>query len=128
MNKINLVGRLIRDPELKKTKGDTSRVNFTLAVDRNYKNVIGDIETDFINCVAWDKRAETLAKYLKKGEQVAVSGSLEISSYEKENIKQYSAQVNVGDFTFISNKRKDKDEYEEIEEDKPKASSDGWDW
>ena len=70
MNTVNLIGRLTKDPELKYTSNRKGNTRFTLAVSRNKD------ETDFINCVAWEKTAENIAEYFKKGSQIAVQGAM----------------------------------------------------
>ena len=74
MNQVILVGRLTKEPELKYTKDGKGYCNFTLAVSREFKKD----ETDFINCVAWDKRAEAIANYVKKGNKLGIIGRLQI--------------------------------------------------
>lgn len=85
MNKVFLIGRLTKDPELKYTPSGKAVCNFTLAVDRGFKGKDGKSEADFINIQVWDKRAENCAKYLDKGKQAAVDGRLQIRSYEDNN-------------------------------------------
>ena len=72
MNKVILIGRLTRDPELRTISNGTSTTSFSLAVNRPFTNQNGEREADFINCVAWRKQAENIAKYCTKGTQVAV--------------------------------------------------------
>ena len=82
-NRVILIGRLTRDPELKHTPGGTPVTRFTLAVDRGRKNQQGEKETDFIRCCTWSKQAEVVANYLGKGRLVAVEGSLRINETEQ---------------------------------------------
>lgn len=82
MNKIILVGRLTKDPELRYTQSGTAAASFTLAVNRRFTNQNGEREADFINCVAWQKAAEFVANYFKKGQQMALEGRLQVRSYE----------------------------------------------
>lgn len=84
MNNINLFGRLTKDPETKAIGEDKMVANFTLAVNRNYKNDKGEIEADFINCTAWNKTAEILTLYVKKGHRLGVTGKLQVRSYDDE--------------------------------------------
>lgn len=109
MNKVFLIGRLTRDPELKFTAGSGVAVTtFTLAVDRRFKNKDGQREADFINIVAYSKLAETLANYLKKGRLVAVSGRLEIRTFEgNDGQKKYYTDVVIDDFQFLEKKEGD---------------------
>lgn len=76
MNKIMLIGRLTKDPELRYTQSGTAVASFTLAVDRRFSNQSGEREADFINCVAWQKSAEFVANYFHKGKQMALEGRL----------------------------------------------------
>ena len=85
MNKILLMGRLTKDPELRYTQGGTAVASFTLAVNRSFANQNGEREADFINCVAWQKAAEFVANYFKKGQQMALEGRLQVRSYDDNN-------------------------------------------
>lgn len=82
MNKIFLIGRLTKDPELRYTPNGVAVASFTLAVNRRTTNQNGEREADFIPIVVWNKAGESAAKYLSKGKQVAVEGRLQIRSYE----------------------------------------------
>ena len=95
LNRITLVGRLVRDPEHRRTGSGTSLCNFTLAVDRDFKDQNGEKGTDFIDCVAWRQSADFVGKYLTKGSMAAVSGRLQIDNYtDKDGNKRKSAKVN----------------------------------
>lgn len=98
MNKVVLVGRLTKDPELRYAPGsDTAVCKFTLAVNRMKKD-----EADFINCVAFNKTAELIAQYFLKGRQIAISGSIRTGSYLKDDgAKVYTTDVVVETFDFI---------------------------
>ena len=106
MNKVVLVGRLTKDPELRYAAGsDTAVCKFTLAVNRMKKD-----EADFINCVAFNKTAETIAQYLIKGRMLGVSGSLQIGSYDaQDGSKRYTADVIVQSFTFCDSSNSSSD-------------------
>lgn len=82
MNKILLVGRLTKDPELRYTQSGIAVASFTLAVNRRFTNQNGEREADFINCVSWQKSAEFVANYFKKGQQMALEGRLQVRNYE----------------------------------------------
>lgn len=99
MNKVTLIGRLTRDPELRFAAGTgTAICNFTLAVNRIGK----DKGADFINCVAFGKTAETIAQYLTKGRQLAIAGNIRTGSYEaQDGSKRYTTDVYVESFDFI---------------------------
>lgn len=109
MNKIILMGRLVREPELRYTEtGDKVYTKFTIAVQRNFKLPDGSREADFIPIRIWGKKAEIICKYLKKGNYITVSGRLRTGSYEdKEGNKKYITEVVADDFKFISEKRYD---------------------
>lgn len=106
MNKAILVGRLTKDPELKMTENTKREVcQFTIAVNRPYTNDDGERKADFINCVVWDKLAENLSKYQKKGNQVAVEGRIQTRNYDdKDGKKVYVTEVFVSNVTFLDSK------------------------
>ncbi|MED0659841.1 MULTISPECIES: single-stranded DNA-binding protein [Bacillus] len=85
MNRVVLVGRLTRDPELRYTPNGVAVATFTLAVNRNYTNQQGEREADFINCVVWRRPAENVANYLKKGSLAGVDGRLQTRNYEAQD-------------------------------------------
>ena len=102
MNRVVLVGRLTRDPELRTTASGTSQTRFTLAVNRRTAGADGQREADFISCVAWRGTAEAIAKYLKKGRELAVEGRIQTGSYDaQDGTKRYTTDVVVDNFTFI---------------------------
>lgn len=82
INRVVLVGRLTKDPELKYTQSGIAVTRFTLAVNRPFRNQQGENEADFINCVAWRKQAENTANYLRKGSLAGVDGRIQTSSFE----------------------------------------------
>lgn len=104
MNNIILTGRLTNDLEIKEV-GDSKVINFTLAVQRNYKNKEGEVETDFINCTVWNATAENMKTYCKKGDLLAVEGSLQTSTYEKDEVKHYKTGVRVDRVRFLQSKK-----------------------
>ncbi len=105
LNRIVLIGRLTKDPELRYTVNGIGVASFTLAVDRNRKNQQGEKETDFINIVAWRGLGENCANYLKKGKLAAVDGRLQIRNYEdKEGIRRTITEVVADDVRFLSPK------------------------
>ena len=94
LNKIFLMGRLTRDPELRRTGNGTAVASFTLAVDRDYKSQSGEKETDFIDVVAWRSSAEFVNRYFAKGRMAVVEGRLQIRDWtDKDGGKRRSAQV-----------------------------------
>lgn len=108
MNKIVLLGRLVREPELRSVEGSEKvYTKFTIAVSRNFKSSNGERKADFIPVIMWDKKAEIACKYLKKGDMISVSGRLITRNYEdKEGKRRYIIEVSVEDFRNISNSRK----------------------
>ena len=104
INRVVLVGRLTRDPELKKTQSGLSIVNFTLACDRRYSGGKGqDKQTDFINCVAWRQSADFLGQYARKGVFVGVDGRIQVDSYDdKGGNRTYKTTVQCDDVKLLS--------------------------
>lgn len=88
MNKVFLIGRLTRDPELRYTGTNLPVATFSLAVNRNFTNQSGEREADFINIVVWRKQAENVKNYLTQGSQVAIDGRLQTRSYDGEDGKK----------------------------------------
>ena len=102
MNKVILIGRLARDPEMRTTPSGVATTSFTIAVQRNYPNAQGDREADFISCVAWRKQAENIAKYCTKGSQVAVEGRIQTRSYDaQDGTKRYVTEIIADNVTFL---------------------------
>lgn len=105
MNKVILIGRLTRDPELRTISNGTATTSFSIAVNRTFTNQNGEREADFINCVAWRKQAENIAKYCVKGTQVAVEGRIQTRSYDaQDGTKRYVTEVIADNVTFLSPK------------------------
>ena len=103
MNKIVLLGRLTKDIELRQA-GETSVANFSLAVNRTFKRD-GEPDVDFFNCVAFGKRAETLAQYVHKGNQLAIEGHVQMGQYtNKDGVNVKTFDVMVDGFDFIGGK------------------------
>jgi single-strand DNA-binding protein len=105
MNKAILIGRLTRDPELRYTSSGRAVCQFSIAINRTYTNQQGQRETDFINCVVWDKQAENLAKYVTKGRLVAVDGRIQTRNYDNnEGKKVYVTEVLANSIQFLESK------------------------
>lgn len=105
MNNVQLIGRLTRDVDLKQTTSGTAVGTFTLAVNRSYTNQQGEREADFINCVIWRKGAENLARYTRKGSQIAVDGRIQTRNYENQQGQRvYVTEVVVNNFYFIESR------------------------
>lgn len=102
MNQVSLVGRITKDPELRKLQEGRVQTNFILAVNRNYKNQNGEIEADFVFCTAWGRLADNVVKYCGKGSLIGVSGRLQSRSYQKEDGKRiYITEVIGEDVRFL---------------------------
>lgn len=109
MQKLIMIGNLTKDPEFKTTNSNTAYVNFTLAVQRPFANAQGEREADFINCVAWDKKAEFITKYANKGDKLSVVGHIRISAYNnKEGIKITTFNVWVEEVEIVSSRKTEK--------------------
>ena len=107
LNKVFIMGRLTRDPELRRTNSGTAVTSFTLAVDRDFKNADGTKETDFIDCVAWRSTAEFAAKYFTKGRMAIVEGKLQIRDWQdKDGNKRRNAEV-IADNLYFGDSRSD---------------------
>lgn len=103
MNKVFLIGNLTRDPELTETSGGVSVCRFSIAVNRNYSGSDGERKTDFFNVTAWRGLGETVSRYAKKGNKVAVSGSIELRNYEdNQGVKRTSVDIIAQDVEFLS--------------------------
>ena len=105
LNRIVIIGRLTRDPEMRQTPSGTAVCAFTLAVDRSFKSANGERETDFIPVVAWRQLGENCAQYLAKGKLAAVDGRLQIRTYQaQDGSKRTAAEVVADNVRFLSPK------------------------
>lgn len=106
LNHITIMGRLTRDPELRRTGSGTAVANFTVAVDRDFSSQSGEKETDFIDCVAWRQTGEFVSKYFQKGTMAVVSGRLQIRGWtDKDGNKRKTAEVVADNVYFGSSKK-----------------------
>lgn len=106
MNTTQLVGRLTKDIELKYTQAGKAVGSFTLAVNRNFKNAQGEREADFITCQIWDKSAENLANFTKKGSQIGIEGRIQTRNYENQQGQRvYVTEVVVNNFHLLDPKQ-----------------------
>ncbi len=106
MNKVVLIGRLTKDPELYYTKQGIAYVKFRLAVSRSFKNSLGQQEADFIDCTVWRKPAENIAIYCKKGSLVGVTGRIHNNNFEnQEGKKVYRTEVTADSVAFLERKK-----------------------
>lgn len=123
MNKINLIGRVVKKPELKMMTSGKEVVEFSLAVNRSFKNSNGDYDTDFFNCRAYGNLAKTISKFTEKGDKLGIVGSVYNNNYEdKEGIKRIFTYIAVQELDFVSQAPKKKEEEtpkEEVKETQP---------
>ncbi len=105
MNKVFLIGRLTRDPELRYTSSNIPTASFSIAVNRNFTNQNGEREADFINIVVWRKQAENIKNYLTKGSQVAIDGRIQTRTYDaQDGSKRYVTEVVADNVQFLDSK------------------------
>jgi single-strand DNA-binding protein len=105
LNRVVLIGRLTRDPELRYTPNGVAVANFTLAVDRNFKNAQGERDTDFIPCVVYRQLAELVTNYLAKGKLAAVDGRIQVRSFTgQDGQKRWVTEIIAEDVRFLSPK------------------------
>lgn len=111
MNKVILIGRLVKEPELRTTSTGTSVLGNAVAVERPFKNQNGEREADFINFVTFGATAELIDKYLKKGDQIALAGRIQNRNYQNDNGDTvYVTEVVAENITFLSNKKESREE------------------
>ena len=99
-----IMGRLTADPELRQTPSGVSVTRFTVAVDRGYVKPGEERKADFINVVAWRQTAEFVSRYFQKGSMIAVQGSIQTGSYEKDGVKRYTFEVSADNVSFCGSK------------------------
>lgn len=115
MNKVELIGRVTKDLELRYTQSQKAVLSFTIAIN---KRINGESSTDFINCVAWNNIAEFISKYFNKGQAIAVIGRLQNRSYEDNNgQKRYITEVIAEEAEFVGSKSQEKEDTEKQYED-----------
>jgi len=104
MNRVILVGRITKDPEMKSTQSNIAVVSFTLAVNRQFKDQSGENQADFIQCVVWRKQAENLARFVKKGALLGIEGRIQTRNYEADNGTRYVTEVVCDSVQFLESK------------------------
>ena len=114
MNKVCLIGRITRDPELRYTSSNIPSVRFTLAVNRTFQNQNGEREADFINIVAWRNQAENVKKYVTKGSLVAVEGRIQTGSYEKDGQRIYTTDIVADNVQFLESKSQSQNRVDDV--------------
>ena len=110
LNNVMLVGRLAQDIEKKQLDNGKEVTRISLAVNRSFKNPDGIYDTDFIDCVLWDGLANNIYEYCQKGDVIGVRGRLQVSYYEKDDIKHKVVEVVAEKITFLSSKKQDEKE------------------
>lgn len=124
MNKVIIIGRTTKDIELKQTSSGTAVAEFSVAVKRTFKNASGENESDFFNCIAFSKLAETISQYVKKGDQVGVEGRLQTRNYtNREGRKVYVTEIIVENVEFLSTKKQETVEAPSFEATDPFANA-----
>jgi len=104
INRVILVGRITKDPEMKQTQSNIAVVSFTLAVNRQFTDSSGERQADFIQCVVWRKQAENLARFVKKGALLGIEGRIQTRNYESDNGTRYVTEVVCDSVQFLENK------------------------
>ena len=105
MNKVFLIGNLTRDPELRETPSGVAMCRFAIAVSRPYSSQEGERQTDFFECTAWRGLGETISRFTKKGNKVAVSGSIQLRNYEdNQGVRRTAVDIIVQDCEFLTPK------------------------
>lgn len=105
MNKVILIGRFTRDPESRMTQGNMEISRFSLACSSDFVNRNGERETEFVNCVAFNRQAATINRYCKKGQLISVTGRIRNSSYDaQDGTKRYSTDVVIDNFEFLGSR------------------------
>lgn len=108
LNQVVLVGRLTKEPEVNKTEGNKHYSHVTLAVPRSFKNINGEYDTDFIDCVLWDGVAKSTSEYCHKGDIVGVKGRIQSEVKELDGTKKYYMNIIAERVTFLSNNNQKK--------------------
>jgi single-strand DNA-binding protein len=118
MNISIILGRLTKTPEIKTSANGTKLLNFTLAVNKKYKD---QDQTSYINCVAFNKTAEIIANYTEKGSKIIVEGEIQTRSYDKDGIKVYTTEIIANQITIIDFKSKDAQQDAPVPQSSPRS-------
>lgn len=111
MNEVHLLGRLVKEVDLRYISNGTAAGNFTIAVQRGYKNQSGEYDSDFIRVSMFGKTAETVANFFTKGSRIIVHGEIKSGSYEKDGKTVYTTEVKMNGFAFVDSK-KEQEQYQ----------------
>lgn len=129
MNRVILVGRLTKDPELRYTQSNKAVANFTIAVNRQFTNENGEREADFINGVVWGKPAENLSRYMKKGQQIGVDGRIQTRNYQaNDGTRRYVTEVVAESIQFLESKQQNNNQgtnYAQPQQNAPQRQESG---
>ena len=108
INQVTLVGRLTRDPELKRTSEGTAVTNVTLAVNRHYRNQQGEIGADFVQCKLWNRTAENTSRYCRKGSLIGITGRIQTRHYDNQDgMRIYITEVLADSVRFLDHRREE---------------------
>lgn len=114
MNKVELIGRITKDLELRKSQSNKSTVQFNLAINRKFKNEEGKYDADFISCIAWNQNADYLCQYAHKGDLISVCGRIQTRTYDGQNGRVYVTEVICEEVSILNSKiSKEVNNYEE---------------
>lgn len=117
MNKVCLIGRITKDPEIRYTANNIAVATFSLAINRTYKNANGEYDADFINCIAFRNTADLLGKYVHKGDQLGIEGHIQTRNYDdKDGKKVYVTEIVVDSLDFTGNKKEQTNEPKQVEQ------------
>lgn len=126
INRVVLVGRMTKDPELRRTTQGDAVTSFTLAVNRNFKNANGNIDADFINCLIWRKPAENVERYCSKGSLVGVEGRIQTRSYDNaQGNKVFVVEVVCDSVQFLETKSSSERQLQQVVQ--PQADNNPYD-
>ena len=104
INRVILVGRITKDPEVRMTNSNIAFCRFTIAIDRQFQDPNGERQADFISCVAWRKAAELLGQYIKKGALLGIDGKIQTGQYEADGVMKYTTEVVCDSVQFLESK------------------------
>lgn len=118
LNQCNFIGRVGRDPEIKYTQDGTAIANFSIACGESWKSKSGDKQekTEWIRCVAWRKLAEIIGEYVKKGDQIYISGKQTTRSWEKDGITRYTTEIVVNNMQMLGGKQEQRPAQDQVKE------------
>jgi single-strand DNA-binding protein len=123
INRVILVGRITKDPELKYTQSNIAFVQFTIAVNRQFTNQAGEKEADFISCIIWRAQAENLAKFIRKGGLLGIEGRIETRSYDdQDGTRKYVTNVVCDNIQFLESKGSQQDQQSDFTRQQPRSN------